>query len=307
MIDLRPLDDDGVERLLAVAAVDADPADVMPPGWRPEQADAFRAFYRDLRRDAFEITDGDRTLGMVRLTGSGETGLWVARSARGRGVGVTALCKVVQRATARNLSTVRAETTTANTAALAVLRRVGAALTVDGDRVHAAIRVPVEPALDLADPARLVVAYLDFYRDTLLRKVDGLSDEQARTSLVPSGWAPITLVKHLGHVEQGWLRWCFAGEDIVNARATPEGRVAEWTLEEGETAEDVRAFYLEQCARSREIVAGADLADVARRWDLDAYPRPTLAWILFHLVQEYARHVGQLDVVRELTDGVVGA
>ncbi|MEU4803880.1 GNAT family N-acetyltransferase [Actinosynnema sp. NPDC023587] len=308
MITVRPLDDAGLERLLAVAATDTDPADVMPPGWRPDRADEFRAFYRGFLRHAYEITDGDRTVGMIRLTDDGETGLWVARSARGRGVGLTALCQVVQEAPGRGITTVRAETTTANTAALAVLRRVGAVITATGDRVTAEIRVPAEPPTDLADPARLVLDYLDFYRDTVLRKLDGMSEEDLRTSRVPSGWTPLVLVKHLAYVELRWLRLRFAGEEVVNPRGNPEVRDAEWVLEEDDTAEDIRAFYLEQCSRSRRIAASHDLADVAEFWeDVPTLPPPTLAWILFHLLQEYARHVGQLDVVRELSDGVTGA
>ncbi|CCH31463.1 hypothetical protein BN6_41750 [Saccharothrix espanaensis DSM 44229] len=176
-----------------------------------------------------------------------------------------------------------------------------------GERVHAEIRVPHEPATDLADPARLVVEYLDFYRDTLLRKLDGMSEHDLRTSRVPSGWTPLALVKHLAYVELRWLRWCFAGEEVEHPRGNPDVRDAEWVLEEGDTFETVTAFYREQCERSRKIAAAADLADVAVSWEADAIPRPTLAWILFHLVQEYARHLGQLDVVRELSDGVVGA
>ncbi|MBW4718249.1 GNAT family N-acetyltransferase [Saccharothrix obliqua] len=306
VIRLRPLDDDGLERLLALASADADPADVMPPGWTPDRPDEFRAFYRGFLADAHEIVAGGRTVGMIRLTATGETGMWVARSARGRGVGLTALCRVVQEAPGRGIRTVTAETATANHAARTVLARAGARLTVDGDRVRATITAPTEPATDLADPVRLVAAYLDFYRDALLRKVDGLSEEDLRTSRVPSGWTPLALVKHLGYVELRWLRWTFAGEDVPEPRGNPRVENAEWALEEGDTAARVRAFYLEQCARSREIAARHDLAEQAARWDVPL-PRPTLAWILFHLLQEYARHLGQLDVVREITDGVVGA
>ncbi|PSL57538.1 acetyltransferase (GNAT) family protein [Saccharothrix carnea] len=145
MIGLRRLDDAGVERLLGLAVADTDPADVMPPGWTLDRPDDFREFYRGFQDDAYEIVDGDRTVGMIRLTAKGETGIWVARCARGHGVGLAALRRVVDEAPRRGVSAVFADTTTDNTAALALLRKAGAVLDVDGTHVHARIAVPVEP------------------------------------------------------------------------------------------------------------------------------------------------------------------
>lgn len=70
----------------------------------------------------------------------------------------------------------------------------------------------------------------------------------------------------------------------------------------------MRASFLAQCERSRTIVADSDLGDRARvggRFET-ADAAPYLSWILFHLLQEYARHVGHIDVVRELLDGSTG-
>jgi uncharacterized damage-inducible protein DinB len=159
----------------------------------------------------------------------------------------------------------------------------------------------------MSDPAQLLAAYLDFYRDAVLRKLDGLSEGQLRTSLLPSGWTPLELLKHLAHVERRWLRWGFTGEPVSEPWGDdgPDGR---WHVADDESAEDVTAFFLEQCRRSRKIVAVARLTDVASDAGRFVPPavRPTLSRILFHLVQEYARHIGQLDVVRELIDGAVG-
>ncbi|WP_367128122.1 GNAT family N-acetyltransferase [Saccharothrix sp. HUAS TT1] len=143
MILLRALDDDGIERLLDLAVADADPADVMPPGWTTDRRDAFRDFYRGFLTDAYEIVRDGRTVGMARLTADGETGMWIARHARGGGVGLAALRHVVAEAPRRGITTIVADTTTDNTAALTVLRKAGAALDVDGDRVTA--RLPVPP------------------------------------------------------------------------------------------------------------------------------------------------------------------
>ncbi|GAA0221935.1 hypothetical protein GCM10010492_20080 [Saccharothrix mutabilis subsp. mutabilis] len=305
MIDLRPLDDEGLRRLAALAVSDADPADVMPPDWTPGDVSALLDFYRGFQAHSYEIVRRGDTVGFIRLTPRGETGLWVARSARGQGVGLGALRAVLDHAVVRRIPVVTAETTSANTAAVSLLRRAGAVLDVDGDRVTGRLGVPLEPPTDLADPVELLVRYLDYYRATVLRKLEGLTDEQLRTSRVPSGWSPLGLVKHLAYVELRWMRWGFTGEEVDRPYGDPDVERAEFVVD-GDTVEDVRAFYLEQCARSREIAAAARLEDRMARWRVETLPTPTLAWILFHLLQEYARHVGHLDVVRELTDGVVG-
>ncbi|GAA3839374.1 hypothetical protein GCM10022243_02210 [Saccharothrix violaceirubra] len=304
---LRALDDDALERLLRLAVDDADPADVMPPGWTPDREDEFRAFYRGLRPDVYEIVIRDvGTVGMARLTPDGDFGMWIARSHRGQGYAGETLRELRTYADALWVTTMTARTTPDNTPMIAALRRAGAVpATVDGE-VHARIGRGEEPALTLADPATLLRGFLDFHRDTVLRKLDGLSDEALRTPLVPSGWTPLSMVKHLAHVELRWLRLYFAGEDVENPRGNPDVPRAEWVLEEHDTFESVREFYVEQVVRSRRISDAAALDDVVEHWPR-AEPAPTLAWILFHLLQEYARHVGHLDIVRELIDGETGA
>jgi hypothetical protein len=166
---------------------------------------------------------------------------------------------------------------------------------------------PPEPSDTLTDPRDLLVGYLDYYRGAALRKLDGLPEDQARTSRLPSGWTPLELLKHLAYVELRWLRWGFAAEPIETPWGDegPDGR---WHVADDETADDIKALFLDECERSRQIVASARLTDIARdggRFDTPESP-PALIWILFHLLQEYARHVGHLDVVRELIDGAVG-
>jgi hypothetical protein len=166
---------------------------------------------------------------------------------------------------------------------------------------------PGEPPETLADPRELLVGFLDFYRQAVLRKLDGMPEEELRRSRLPSGWTPLELLKHLAGVERRWFRWGFAAErfDEPWLENGPDGT---WYVGPEETADDVKALFLDECARSRRIVAGAWLGDVAAsggRFN-PPDPHPTLAWILFHVLQEYARHTGHLDVVRELADGAVG-
>ncbi|WP_337823941.1 DinB family protein [Amycolatopsis sp. A1MSW2902] len=165
-----------------------------------------------------------------------------------------------------------------------------------------------EPPDSLSDPRELLLAYLDYYRDTLLRKLDGLSDGELRTSRLPSGWTPLELLKHLAFVERRWLRWGFLGEHIDPVWGENDPETGKWSVGAEESADQIRALFLDACADSRSIVSGAQLQDIARgggRFDSPERP-PALSWILFHVLQEYARHVGQLDVVRELADGATG-
>jgi uncharacterized damage-inducible protein DinB len=169
------------------------------------------------------------------------------------------------------------------------------------------VEPPPEPPATLTDPGELLAGYLDYYRDAVLRKLHGLPEEELRRSRLPSGWTPLALLKHLAGVERRWFRWGFAGEQVDEpwVEDGPDGR---WQVADGETSDDVRALFLAECARSREIVAAARLDQVARtggRFQPPEQP-PTLIWILFHVLQEYARHAGHLDVVRELADGTVG-
>lgn len=165
-----------------------------------------------------------------------------------------------------------------------------------------------EPPDTLTDPRELALAYLDHYRATLLRKLDGMSEEDLRTSRLPSGWTPLALLKHLAFVERRWFRWGFAAEQVDPVWGEEDPDTGKWRVGAEESTEGIRALFLDECARSRKIVANAELLESARSGGGFNPPdhHPTLSWILFHMLQEYARHVGQLDVVRELADGVTG-
>lgn len=166
----------------------------------------------------------------------------------------------------------------------------------------------MEPPDTLTDPRELLLAYLDYYRAALLRKLDGMSERELRTSRLPSGWTPLALLKHLAFVERRWLRWGFTAEQVDPVWGESDPDTGKWSVAAEESTEEIRSLFLDECARSRRIVAGARLDEPASPGGGFNPPehRPALSWILFHLLQEYARHVGQLDVVRELADGTTG-
>ncbi|MDH2426254.1 DinB family protein [Sphaerisporangium sp. TRM90804] len=162
------------------------------------------------------------------------------------------------------------------------------------------------PGVKVDDPHELLLGYLDWYRDALMRKIAGLPDELLRAKIDPLGWAPLGLIQHLGWVERRWMRWGFAAEDVV---PFPPGKIeAEWIVAPGTSTEAIFAAYRYEVERSRALAAGAALTDQARVGGRFATPAqaPSLGRILFHLLQEYARHVGQLDIARELVDGATG-
>ncbi|MEU1837672.1 DinB family protein [Micromonospora chersina] len=168
------------------------------------------------------------------------------------------------------------------------------------------MRVPFPEPGPSADVPALFLTYLDYYRDTVADRVAGLTDAQARTALVPSGWTPVELVKHLAFMERRWLVWGFLGEPVPD----PWGdRVADrWHVVADESVADLVAALHRGGRRTREIVEAArpDTPAALGGRFTDPARRPTLAAILFHVLQEYARHAGHLDIVRELADGRTG-
>jgi hypothetical protein len=162
-----------------------------------------------------------------------------------------------------------------------------------------------EPA-STPDLRGLLLDYLDFFRGVVAAKLDGLSEEDLTGSRVPSGWTPSGLVHHLVNVERRWLVWGFLGEQVTEPwhDAAPEGG---WITLDVPVAE-LRSMLDEAAVRTRAIVEAHELGDLARpggRFD-DQAPPPQLQWILLHLLQEYARHAGHLDIARELVDGSAG-
>jgi uncharacterized damage-inducible protein DinB len=152
--------------------------------------------------------------------------------------------------------------------------------------------------------AETLRGFLDFHRATLLWKLEGLDDEQLRRAMVPSGTSLLGLVKHLAYVERSWFQRVWAGQE-VSFPWTQDDPDADWRIEPDETTEDIVALYNGECDRSRQIVAAASALDEAvvhPRWK-EAVSR---RWILTHMIEETARHVGHADILREQLDGVVG-
>ena len=156
------------------------------------------------------------------------------------------------------------------------------------------------------DTKALLLDYLDFYRDTIADEVSGLSGEDLRATRLPSRWSPLELVKHLVFMERRWLVWGFAGEDIPDPWGDHHGE--RWHVGDDESLSELLTQLREGGSRTRSIVEAAELATAASpggRFSGTEEP-PSLIAILFHVLHEYARHAGHLDIARELADGQVG-
>jgi uncharacterized damage-inducible protein DinB len=161
------------------------------------------------------------------------------------------------------------------------------------------------PTLPVRARAEIFTGYLDYFRSRLVGKLRSLPPETLRASMLPSGWTPIELLKHLRYVERRWLEWGFEGHQVPDPWGDEQdGR---WHVGPQETLADLVAALQAQATTTAAIVAAHDLAETGQpgeRWD-GAEPA-SLERVLFHLVQEYARHIGHLDIVCELAGAGTG-
>jgi uncharacterized damage-inducible protein DinB len=162
-----------------------------------------------------------------------------------------------------------------------------------------------EPPLEEDERATLL-GFLDYQRATFAWKCAGLSDEQLRVSLPPSPMTLGGMMKHLAVVEDWWFT------EVVGEQPTPEPWAAvdwvadrdwEWHTASYETGNDLRSTWQASVDRSRAVVQGVtDLGEVhpARR------ERMSVRWVVTHMIEEYARHNGHADLIRESIDGQTG-
>jgi uncharacterized damage-inducible protein DinB len=171
-----------------------------------------------------------------------------------------------------------------------------------------------ESALERAEPPffvgerAMLDAWLDFHRATLLTKCRGLSDEQLKArSAPPSSMSLLGLVRHLADVERNWFRRALAGEDIAPlyySTADPDGEFDD--VKSADVAADLAAFSaeVEQCRRVAATYPDLDTSGEGIR-DGQRISL-SLRWIYVHMIEEYARHNGHADLIRERIDGRTG-
>lgn len=159
-----------------------------------------------------------------------------------------------------------------------------------------------------ADERTQLTGWLDHLRSLVRTKCEGLSEADAHRQVLPT--SPLMtvagLVSHLRWVEYSWFTWNLLGTpDHGETPWTEGGHVdAEMFVDDVPLAQLLDEYDAE-CARSNEIVAGFSLDDVERAAPRDSGAAST-RYILCHMIEETARHLGQLDIIRELLDGATG-
>jgi hypothetical protein len=151
----------------------------------------------------------------------------------------------------------------------------------------------------------MLLAYLDFQRDTAICKLQGVSEADARRTLGPSTLTLIGIITHLTFVERVWFRTVMNGEDVA-ADGYPDDSTLYWDAPEEASIEEVIAAYRAERARSNETIRAHSLDDVAATSRRNRPPMQ-LRWIMLHMIEEVARHLGHMDIIRESVDGQVGA
>jgi hypothetical protein len=157
-----------------------------------------------------------------------------------------------------------------------------------------------QPAL--AEETRALLATLNHQRDHVLGILEGLSDEDLRRPVLPSGWTCLGLVQHLAlDVERFWFRAVVAGE-----RVDLETGDGAWRVSPDEPAEAVFGLYREEIRLANAIIAATPVDADPVWWPTEVFPdQPTrnLRRTILHVITETAGHAGHLDAVRELIDG----
>lgn len=113
------------------------------------------------------------------------------------------------------------------------------------------------------------------------------------------------LLRHMAFVEQIWFDVRFAGNDVVEYYRSPDDRDAEWTELDSATLVEVVANFNRACETSDELVRGHGLDEMVKQPGAGREP-VDLRWIYLHLIEEYARHCGHADILREMVDGATG-
>ena len=153
----------------------------------------------------------------------------------------------------------------------------------------------MDPATLTADIRTQFEAFLDEHRADLHACLDGLSEEEARASLVPSRTTLLGLVKHATFVEKVWFDeaiTCRTRQEI-GIPATPD---ESFILEEGDTIAGLQAAYLQACEESRRRAGSLGLDDLVRGNRRGPLP---LRWVYLHMLRELAQHCGHADILRE--------
>jgi hypothetical protein len=169
------------------------------------------------------------------------------------------------------------------------------------------------PEIDRAPSPRLcsereaLQGWLDFHRQTLLSKCSGLNHEQLATrSVPPSRLSLLGLVRHMAEVEAWWFRTCLRGQHAHGFYGPEDNLDGDFEDLDSVPAEDVFARYAEECRLADAAADGLALETTFLSPGRQPGSELDLRWLYLHMIEEYARHNGHADLLRELIDGTTG-
>jgi uncharacterized damage-inducible protein DinB len=155
----------------------------------------------------------------------------------------------------------------------------------------------------LLDERAMLDGWLEFHRMTLLLKCEGLTDAQRRRRPVPTSLLSLHgLVRHMAEVERGWFRRTIAMDEIEHIFNYDTDEDAELALDDADWDTDLASWQAE-CQAARSVAAARQLDDLGAKRTGEPV---SLRWVYNHMIEEYARHNGHADLIRELVDGAVG-
>lgn len=159
----------------------------------------------------------------------------------------------------------------------------------------------------VAGEREMLEGWLDYHRATLEWKCEGLSAEQLRVRAVPpSSLSLLGLVRHMTEVERSWFRNTFRGEDAPPFYYTEKDLDGDFDHLDSAEPDEVFTAWHAECAYAREVSRAASLDDIGTRLRRGTEEEFSLRWILTHMIEEYARHNGHADLLRESIDGATG-
>ncbi len=150
--------------------------------------------------------------------------------------------------------------------------------------------------------------WLEHHRAILLWKCEGLTDDQLRKrSVPPSTLSLLGLIRHMTDVERGWFQQVLLGEDAPDLYSTPDAPDGDFNgVDEADVAAAFSAFEAECDASRRAVAAASDLDVLSKERTQRTGEQFSLRWIVTHMIEEYARHNGHADLLREAIDGATG-
>ncbi len=143
-------------------------------------------------------------------------------------------------------------------------------------------------------------AFLDRQRELVVWKLEGCGARVLQRATSPSGMTPLGVVQHLTEVERSWWRDDVLGQPGLTFSWTDDDPDGEFRVDPAVTTADVLAAYVEECRTCDAAVADLPLDRIG------VNRRCTVRWVYLHLIEETARHLGHLDLLREQADGTTG-